>query len=452
MKQVRQYALIIVLAGFFSCKKYLDAKPSNTLVTPESIADLQSLLDFYGKMNQQYPSPVEILSDDYYLTTTDWNSVNDPSQRNLYLWQREETTDNYWNFAYNTIATANVVLDELKKIDPDPLLENAALNNVKGSALFYRAYYFYGLAQLFAKPYNDGTAASDPGIVLKLNSDINEVSVRSSVQQTYLQILVDLQASLSLLPKVPLSRTRPSIPAAYGALARTYLAMQQYDSAGKYADRCLSMYDSLMDFNTLSPTASVPIGRLNKEVIFDLRSTVAIILGNTRARIDSGLYASYGTYDLRKDIYFKLNADGKTYQFKGDYSPYTSMSATNYAFTGIVTDEMYLIRAEANARAGNKTEALDDLNKLLKTRYKTGNFTAVTASDANDALAKIIQERRKELYRRGTRWTDLRRFRDEPQFAITPKRIINNKTYTMDRLTILIPQTVIIASGMPQNE
>lgn len=454
MKVVRIFYWVIVFsAGLISCEKYLDENPSTTLITPSSIADLQSMLDYYMKMNQQYPSPVEILSDDYYVTTTDWNSVNDAVQRNLYLWQADGNTDNYWNQAYNAISIANSVLDELPELPYDPEKDRTARDNVKGSALFFRAYYFYGLAQLFAKPFNANTASFDPGIVLKLNPDINEKSIRSSIEATYRRILNDLKESATLLPATPFLKSRPSIPAAYGALARTYLVMQQYDSALRYADLCLSLYDSLIDYNTLNPAANVPVSRFNKEVIFDMRSTIAVMLGNTRAKVDSNLYKSFDANDLRKKVFFKANSDGKTYQFKGDYSPAgTTSSVTNYAFVGIVTDEMYLIRAECYARSGNKVEALEDLNTLLRNRYMTGQFTPVTADNANEALIKIINERRKELYRRGTRWTDIRRFMNDPQFAITPQRIINDTTYTMDRLTLLLPQSVIVASGMSQNE
>lgn len=436
-------------ASMVSCKKYLDAIPNTNLSTISGIDDLQSLLDHYSQMNMQYPVPIELLSDDYFVNSSDWASVNDAVQRSLYLWQNNDNTDTYWNSPYKTILTANIVLDELTKIDASED-EREVRNNVKGSALFFRAYYFYALAQLFAKPYSS-TAATDLGIVLKLNSDIEERSVRASVFQTYKQIILDFKASADLLPDKPLIKTRPSKPAAYGAIARTYLAMNQYDSAGKYANLCLSIHDSLINYNSLNPAVSAPISRFNEEVIFQMRTPVAVILSNSRAKIDTQLYNSYDDHDLRKVVFFKPNPDG-SYQFKGDYD---GTGVTNYAFTGVVSDEMYLIRSECYARSGDVAKALNDLNKLLRHRYREGHFTDITAVNAQDALAKIIKERRKELYRRGIRWTDIRRFMNEPAFASIPKRVINTQEYLMSTgsspYLMLLPKSIIIMSGMPQN-
>ena len=116
---------------------------------------------------------------------------------------------------------------------------------------------------------------------------------------------------------------------------------------------------------------------------------------------------------------------------------------------------MYLIRAEAAARAGLKDSALADLNRLLSTRWKTGTFVPYAAGSADQALDIILAERRKELIMRGTRWFDLRRLNKEPRFAKTLVRIQNSTTYTLspndNRYTFLIPAQVIALTGMQQN-
>ena len=460
-----KYSYTAILLLFFSvvllhtsCKKYLEAKPDASLSTPETLTDLQLMLDYYALMNQQYPVASEIMCDDYYLIESNFNSVTDATQRNLHTWQKDDNTLLYWgqgnvSGSYAAILHVNTVLDELPHIRYSSS-EQDEWNNIKGSALFFRACYFYGLSQLFAKPYDKTTASTDAGIVLRLNSNVQETSVRSSVEQTYDRIIKDFKEAADLLPVTPLVKSRPSKPAAYGALARTYLAMGEYALAGEYADKCLALYNKLMNYNSLSANANVPIQRFNDEVIFQMRSQGSIvILANSRARIDPALYSSYAAEDLRKSVFFKSNNNG-SYQFKGDYDG--SGTATGFVFAGIVTDEIYLIRAESYARAGNVTSAMKDLNDLLVTRWSTNLYNDMTAADPDEALTKILTERRKELVRRGARWTDLRRLMKEPAHAVIPKRVIGAQTYELDinspRYTMQIPNIVITLSGIPQNE
>jgi len=97
-----------------------------------------------------------------------------------------------------------------------------------------------------------------------------------------------------------------------------------------------------------------------------------------------------------------------------------------------------------------------DLNTLLQNRWRAGVFTPVTATDADDALGKILAERRKELLFRGLRWTDLRRLNKEPRRALTLTRTVNGQVYTLlpndVRYVYAIPSNVLSFNpDMPQN-
>lgn len=437
-----------------SCTKYLDKKPDKALAVPSTLQDFQLLLDHYIEINtNSYPALSEVLADNYYMTTTSWNGLLEDYLRNLYIWKEDNQTGNNWLTAYKQILTFNIVLDNIIKVDYNAR-NKQQWESIKGSALFLRAYYFHSISQLYAQPYEKGSSNEGLGIVLRLNSDINEKSTRASVKDTYERMIMDLKEASNLLPITPLLKSRPSQPAAYGALARVYLSMQEYDSAGVYAAKCLSLYDSLMVYNTeLNLTSNTPFKRFNKEVIFQMRSNLQACIAPTRAKIDTLLYNSYHGDDLRKTVFFLKNTDG-SYRFKGDYDGGGS-SLSNYVFGGIVTDEMYLIVAESLSRAGKTVEAMQYLNKLLESRWKKNLFIPLTATDANEALAKILMERRKELIFRGTRWTDLRRLRNESSLSTTPKRIIDGKTHELPpnsiRYTLRIPIEVINTSGIQQN-
>jgi hypothetical protein len=114
-----------------------------------------------------------------------------------------------------------------------------------------------------------------------------------------------------------------------------------------------------------------------------------------------------------------------------------------------------LIRAEAYARQNKTDLALADLNLLLSKRFKSGQFTPITNTDAKQALKLILMERRKELMFRTLRWSDLKRLNKEPDYAGNLTRKINGVVYELKpngiRYTLQIDGDVIQISGMQQN-
>lgn len=446
------FLLLLFFFGFISCKKdWLEIKPDKALVVPANLEDLQALLDNNTYIfNAGQPSLGEIGSNDFFISYGNWQSLTSASMQNAYIWAPdiyEGATSTHWDNPYKQVFYSNVALEGVDKITPT-LVNQSSWNNVKGSALFYRAYAFLSLAQTFAPPYDQNTASTDPGIPVRLSADINDLSVRASIRQTYDQIIADLTAAKDLLPASPLFKTRPSRPACFALLARTYLAMQLYQHSFSYADSTLQLYNTLMDFNSLDSTQTNPIKIFNPEVIFHSTMINLTIFSTSRLMVDSFLFRSYHSNDLRRPIYFTINSGNRT--FRGSYSGGSTL------FDGLTTDEMLLIRAESNARNGNVNEALNDLNALLAKRWRnTVPYVPVAAANASEAIEKILTERRKELVFRGARWNDLRRLNKDPQYAVTLTRVLNGQAFTLppnDKKYVLpIPDNEIQLSGIQQN-
>ncbi|MBN8835738.1 MAG: RagB/SusD family nutrient uptake outer membrane protein [Sphingobacteriia bacterium] len=440
MKKTIIYLLLCITCC--SCEKYLDTKPDTSLVVPSTVQDLQAILDNTTRMSRCYPFATELAADNIYLLTADYNGRT-TTEKNIYIWGKDVYSDidqNDWSLPYIVTYYANVVLDHVNNIN--------GTDNVKGQALFFRSFSFYELLQVFAKPYKKDSAALQAGIPLKLSPDINTPTIRNNIEVCYQQVITDLKKAIGLLPVNQLYKTRPSKGAAYALLSRIYLSMRDYSNAWLYADSSLQLNNTLMDYNTLNASATTPIASFNVEDLFHCALNGAGAIGQSLAKMDSGLYRSYSANDLRKTIFFKDNGNG-TYAFKGTYD------GNGDKYNGLATDEMYLIRAECFARSGNTNAALTDLNTLLIKRWKTGTFIPVTATDATDALSKILTERRKELLMRGLRWTDLRRLNQELQWATTITKFINGSTYTLLpndlHYVMQIPVNVINITGIEQN-
>jgi tetratricopeptide (TPR) repeat protein len=439
---------LLVLA---SCRKYLDAKPDQSLATPSTVQDLQAILDA-KTMNSNFPFAGDIACDNYYLSATDWAALPDVTTRDTYVWNANAVNDPDWQYMYGVILNANIVISGADNMAAGSS-SVADLNNAKGSAYFFRGYCHYALANVFTLPYNQtGNNSTVAGLPLKLKADITDPTVRSNLEDTYQQILSDLKTAAGLLPIQPSVKTRPSKPAAYGALARVYLVMGNYKQANLYADSCLQLQSALTDYNTVSTTASASFKIFNNEVIFhNTTSGRGGVLSPVRAITDSNLYASYASNDLRKKIFFKTGTKGIV--FKGDYGG----SSSSILFGGIAVDEMYLIRAETYARLGSVTLAVTDLNTLLTNRWAAGTYLPYsTTITADSALASILQERWKELtYRSGIRWSDLRRLNQDSRFVVTIRRLLNGITYTLvpgdKRYAFLFPVSVVQLTGIAQN-
>lgn len=450
----QQFFPLILALTLVSCAKdkWFDAKQSLNQVVPQTVSDFQALLDNII-MDWNSPYLGEIASDGHYTTDALFTSSFTPDEQNAYTWSHSQPYTSVMDWTstqYGADGTwvrvyyANLVLDGM----PGAVGTGSTFdyNDVKGEALFYRAKNFYDITQIFAPPYDSSTASTDLGIPLRLTSDISVATTRASVKDSYNQIISDLTTAAGLLPVTPEYKTRPSKPACYALLARLYLSVGDYPDAGRYADSCLSLYSTLVNYNTLILTATYPLTIYNAQVIFQCTMNVGSGAGSFYERVDSALYNLFDANDLRKKVMFTVNADSTI-----------SIRNTNFyntGFSGMTVEEMYLVRAECYARAGNASAAMSDLNTLLLARYKTGTFTGKTATGAADALNQVLTERRKELILRGLRWSDLRRLNKDPGFQVTITRTIAGQTYTLKpntfEYTFPIPDDIISAAPQMQ--
>lgn len=436
-------------------KNFLEDKPSSDIIVPTTLKDFIAILDNESVINVTNGLS-QVSSDEYYITSaTDYQGL--PTiERNASIWAKDifegQTRIRDWNQLFQVVYYANSILAELEKV---PLASTSQGKNIEGWARFCRAYAFYDLAITFALAYDSSTASAKKGIPIRTTPNIDEWIPRSNIKQTYEHIIEDLRLATQLLVNLGPSyeKNRPSKAAAFAALARVYLSMNNYSKAENAADSSLIYYNKLIDYNTIDSNSNTPFTGVHDEILFSSNQVVAyssLTATSTSSvySIDTNLLNSYHSNDLRRSIYFRNN-NGK-YIMKRRYG-----IAGLYPFTGLATDEVYLIKAECAARRGEIDTALSYLNKLLSNRYKTGTFVPVTASSSTDAIRIILQERRKELVMRGVRWADIKRLNVLGE-NIVLTRIIGSDVYQLPpnspRYALPIPDDEIAMSGIEQNE
>lgn len=445
------FCLLLLLFTCLGCKKFLEAKPDQQLIVPETVQDLQMLLNTWYLINEQDPYAGIISADNYYLKNDDW-AVQSEFERRMYAWEPKNLfsagPNNDWGISYIKINIANTVLshiDNIKRSERD----EEEWRKTKGEALFLRARMYLQLISIWAEAYDNATSVSDLGVPLRLDPDFNIPSKRSTVKEVYDRIILDFQNSVDLLPTIPIHVLKPSKVAAYGMLARTFLFMREYKKAKFYADSTLNIKSTIIDYNEeipgfFNPDVEYPFAQFNPEVIFS--SNISVPSSIYMGYVDSLLYDSYNNNDLRKTLFFFTSSPVQL--FKGNYE------GANGLFNGISTAEMLLIRAEGFAREGNIESAISELNNLLEKRWVRGKFVPFLADDHNEVLDLILMERRKELVFRGLRWMDIKRLNKEG-YNIILRRRLNGEEHILrpndPRYALPIPEDVISLTGMEQN-
>lgn len=428
--------LIIFITVFISCKKqgeWLDVKSNKSDVIPTTLEDFQALLDNTDVMNSVYPAVGIIGADNSYVLDQVATTGGTVVERNAYRWAVDIYEGNLsasdWTYPFKTIEYANVILYGLGKNNFAP---DTRYNTIKGSALFFRAFAYYQLAQIYAKAYNENSASTNLGLPIKLDPDVNNLPSRSTLQETYSQMIQDLMEAEKLLPLNSDYKTRPSKIAARAMLSKLYLNMQNYLKALEYANLTLNSKSNLVDFNTLNTTVNFPFPTVrsdNPEIIFYAETNGYSFNNRQNLVVMNDLFQSYDQNDLRRIVFYKPNSNG-TMAFGGRYTGGALL------FCGVATNEILLIRSEAFARTGNLSSAMDDLNKLLNERWKKDNgvsrYVNQSANTEGQALTIILGERRKELPFTGNlRWEDLRRLNFDTRFAKTLSRTIAGNQFSL---------------------
>lgn len=345
---------------------------------------------------------------------------------------------NMYFSCYQFILGCNAIIDYIGQAEGDL---QSDIDNVLAQAHALRGFYYLTLVNLFGAPYSYNPDA--PGVPLKLTSKIeNAPLVRNTVKEVYDQIVKDLTLSISLYEGLPAERQwktdyRTSLPMAELLLSRTYLYMENWEEAAKYAERVMDnptfklkdlnpVNRQYIDYHNYSASTECiwPYGRIGDTALWltEWHSTTGDDVPDTHSYFKASpeLMASFEEYDLRKDCYVVRSwyVDRTGEPFPQAIGKIAIGSEHNIAGGGISTfgrslrlSEAYLNYAEAKSNiAGGVTDAVAALNELRQWRFESGHYEALGSMDTEACRKFVREERRRELCFEGHRWNDLRRW------------------------------------------
>ena len=446
LNQALLLAVILFLGA--SCSGILDEKPDKALIVPTTISELWALLDNNLQVMNSEPSQLDASSDDVLILDSRL-AVLDEDSRRIYTWSNEpinNALNTDWSRPYDQVFYSNVVLGELEQFDNSEK-SSQEWRNLKGAAHFYRAYAFFSLARSFCVGYDPATAGNELGIVLRLDSDIAVALPRSTLKETFEQIILDLEMAEPLVQSTISVNTRPSKAAVWAMLSRVYLYMGDFEKSLEAADRALSLYDALLDYNQINPSPARPfVGNLDEVIFYSELLLRTYYFFSAGSAVSPELYAKYEQDDLRRSLFFFARSGFMA--FRGQYSYLAN------AFGGLAVDELWLNKAECEARLGQSQNAINSLNTLLVKRFKTDKFIPIAELSGEELVEKVLEERRKELVLRGMRWGDIKRL-NVLGGNISLTRTINGTEIRLPandpRFALSIPQEEIDRSGIRQN-
>ena len=406
MKKI--YLSFGLVAGLMLSSCSLDTEPSTSLaegVAITSVSDLQNAVNGVGYLLSEdrmtYGAEFAIYAD---LLTNDFAIAQDYGQSKPIAYysitKNDELPDYAYYFYYKAIANCNKALQLSENLE-----EDEDVVNLTGQLYAWRGLLHFDIARMFAhipSTVNDVNAANS-GIVL--STEVYEPTYkgsRSTLKETYDQIISDITKAMTLLDKdVDNGTGYFNYYAALAIRARAYLYMGDYAKA--LADAKEVIADGGYELYTIGNYDKVWAQEGTSESIFELLITDT----HNAQRNSVGYYCDAAGYPE-----CAFNEDGKLYQYlstatgdvRSNLIKVQSLGAFPAKYPGrgglyvnnpkiIRLSEIYLIAAEAELKGNNNgAAAASYINEIEKNRI-TG-YTDVATVTIDD----IIFEYEKELF------------------------------------------------------
>jgi hypothetical protein len=431
--------LLIILTFpllFGSCLK--DVNPSDSLTTGTITQTTQGMrqalngayalfkdhVEFNGTTDlnnmylRQYFQMSDFASDDIVCAQT----TTDPLYYSFSLNHTPTQTNSryFWYISYKIINDVNTVIEAAEGVqNPD-----ATMKQLIGECYFLRAFCHFNLAKFYARPYTQDPAA--PGIILRTSSADPSSKARSTVAEVYASIIADAEKGAALMAEQR-GVQYASQEAAWALLSRAYLYKGNNDSTIYYSNKVInSGRFALTDTTAFRTMFANAVG--SRETILCVAFTTVDDYGKAGSIAsmiysdgNSGWGEEFASQSLRdtmsehpEDVRWSFIV--RTPEKKNGIETYYIMKFSGQGNSPTLSSpilfrlaEMYLNKAEAEAKAGNTAGALADLDMIRKNRGLQASLYNGQLPAGKTALQTVLKERRIELAFEGHRTSDVYR-------------------------------------------
>lgn len=410
--KIYKYILFSLTAlTFTSCEKYLLTEPVNAVSDESTIYDKVSSETALRAVYRQFGN-IGYYGENYvtfgYFPSGDIKNLTTGGSANFVNvnFRSDDVLFNTtWNAIYNAINRANHVIAKVPEVN-DPALTQELKNRYVGEAKFLRALAYFDLA----RAWGGVQLILEPTTSLQNRPEVR----RSTLDQTYDQVLKDLEEAEELLPET-LNRIRATKRTVWALRARLHLYRKQWAQAEFYASKLIDLSG---DYSLVKPYSAWFTNNVtaSRESVFELAFSVNNV-NSTRiqmAHSSNGGQYRYAPNDRFVQLLNDPNIGGGRSALIGSITQsgiinwygnlYYRRDATDPAYIFRIA-ELYLIRAEARAEQNNVSGGLSDLNQVRD----RANVPLASADTRETLLLAIEEERRFEFAWEPHRWFDLAR-------------------------------------------
>lgn len=329
-----------------------------------------------------------------------------------------------WTLGYETINNANGVIAHIDQAQGS----RADIDRIKGQAYALRGYMYLHFASLYSFAIDKDPDAVCVPIYTMQTDEGTALTGKpaSSVSEVYAQAIGDLETALRLIPADYSRSAKWKIDrqVVLGLLARATLYARQWQKARDYSDQLLALNHYLMTreeweagFNSVDNREWIwghaqTTDQANSAYHFHYLDTTTDGIYYFSINVDPYFYQKYDDGDYRKaQIYWDLPPGSDKSSSTELYLRNRKFRIRSFEGEDGVGDlvlmrvaEIYLINAEAKARLGDVAGAVASLNAVRSAR---GAAQATTAEGADQLIADVLLERRRELWGEGFSLVDI---------------------------------------------
>lgn len=424
--RIRSIACVVAALAVVACDSPLDTDPTASIDAGTALGSKRGIqLGLNGAYRSLQSGNlfgnVEMVYADLYADNLDYTGTYQ-SDREFGL--RNVSPDNSqivatWASAYSGINRANNLLDAIPGISD---MSAGEKDVAKGEALFIRSLLYWTLVRAFG----------DVPLILDPSRGVSEASnvSRTPAADVYAQIISDVEDAVNLLPPGRVTG-RATKQAANALLARIYLDAGNYTQARDKATAVIGSGLYSLPANFRSNWTS----KNNTESIFELQYSVnnttslafwyypSQLGGRLGFSPSADFASSFEPNDQRRRASMDsvVTSGGEVIYYGNKYH---RVSSEDDNVIVLRLAEMYLIRAEANARLNADAATVRADLDVLRRRAGLGDLLETVTGQAA-LFTAILQERRAELAFEGHRFFDLRRLgRAEAVLSIPATRLL----------------------------